>query len=76
MTRSLHHLRNAVLGLALAGALGFGATQAVAAPGQAAALRSCPDKGYDYPYASCGWGCPGGRGYCAAGGICRCGLIP
>ena len=76
MTRSLLHLRNALLGLAVAGALGFGATQATAAPGQADALRSCPSKPYDYPYASCGIGCPGGQGYCAAGGICRCGLIP
>jgi hypothetical protein len=76
MTRSLLHLRNALLGLAVAGALGFGTSQAVAAPEQAAAVRYCPDQGVDYYYAPCGYSCPGGRGYCAEGGICRCGYIP
>lgn len=69
-------LRRGLLGLMVAGSLGFGATQALATPSQAAAVRSCPDRGYEYYYAGCGFGCPGGKGYCAAGGICRCGLIP
>jgi hypothetical protein len=70
-------LRRGLLGLMVAGSLGFGATQALATPSQGpAAAATCPNKPYDYPYASCAWGCPGGQGYCGAGGICRCGLIP
>jgi hypothetical protein len=77
MSRSFTYLRRGLAALAMLGALGFGATQALATPGpDAAAVRYCPDRGFDYAYASCGFGCPGGRGYCAAGGICRCGLIP
>jgi hypothetical protein len=74
MTVSLLHPRRWLLGLVVAGSLGFGATQAIAAPGSAAVL-ACPDKGYDYPYSPCANAC-GGRGYCAEGGICRCGSIP
>ena len=76
MSRTLGALRRAVLGAAFVGSLGFGAAQAFASPGQAtAAVRTCPDTGYDYAYASCRIGCASG-GYCAAGGICRCGQIP
>ncbi|WP_420127699.1 hypothetical protein [Longimicrobium sp.] len=70
-------LRRGLLGLMVAGSLGFGATQALATPSQAStAAATCPSKGYDYYYASCAYACPGRQGYCSAGGICRCGLIP
>ncbi|HEU4452755.1 MAG TPA: hypothetical protein VFR81_06830 [Longimicrobium sp.] len=75
MIHSHAWLRRALLAVAAAGSLGFGATQALAGP-QESAARTCPARGYEYPYASCGFGCPGGRGYCGADGICRCGLIP
>lgn len=76
MSRTFGALRRAVLGAAFVGSLGFGASQAFATPEQAAAaVRTCPDTGYDYAYASCRIGCASG-GYCAAGGICRCGQIP
>ncbi|HEY0017375.1 MAG TPA: hypothetical protein VGC13_13780 [Longimicrobium sp.] len=77
MHGSTTYLRRGLLGLVFAGSLGFGATQALATPGQpAAAMAACPDMGYDYYYASCANACPRRQGYCAAGGICRCGQIP
>jgi hypothetical protein len=75
MSRMLTSLRRAVLGAAFVGSLGFGAAQAFASPEQAAVARTCPDRGYDYAYASCRIGCASG-GYCAEGGLCRCGQIP
>ena len=39
MSRSLPHLRRALLGIAVAGSLGFGATQAFAGPAGALAMR-------------------------------------
>lgn len=76
MSRTLASVRRMLLGAAFVGSLGFGAAQAFAAPGEAAAaVRTCPDRGYDYAYASCRTGCAVG-GYCAAGGICKCGYIP
>lgn len=75
MSRSLINLRRVLLGAAFVGSLGFGATQALATPEQAARAASCPNKGYDYPYAACRNGCAVG-GYCAAGGYCQCGYIP
>lgn len=41
MTRSIHRVRSGLLGLAVAGALGFGATQALAEPAPAAPAASC-----------------------------------
>lgn len=76
MGRSLTRLRAGLLGLAVAGSLGFGSTQALAGPQQQARVQTCPDSGYDYYYAPCAYGCPRQQGYCAAGGICRCGNIP
>ncbi|HSU17539.1 hypothetical protein [Longimicrobium sp.] len=78
MSRSLSYLRQGALAAALLGSLGFGAAQAFGstAPPAGAALRTCPDRGFDYAYASCAIGCPGSQGYCAEGGICRCGQIP
>ncbi len=76
MSCSLTWLRRGLLGLVCAGSLGFGATQAIAGPQQETRVGTCPDWGYDYYYAPCAYGCPGRQGYCAAGGICRCGYIP
>jgi hypothetical protein len=77
MKGSMTSLRRGLLGLAFAGSLGFGATQALATPGQAAAaVRTCPDEGYDYYYYSCAYPCYNQQGYCATGGVCRCGHIP
>jgi len=75
MSRSQIWLRHVLLAVATVGSLGFGATQALAGSQQPVA-KACPVQDYDYYYASCGFGCPGGQGYCAAGGICRCGPIP
>ncbi len=41
MRKWMHRTRNGVLGAALVGALGFGATQALAAPGEAAQGPVC-----------------------------------
>lgn len=76
MIQSHAWLRRVLVAAAAVGSLGFGATQALAGPDTAAAKKSCPIRGYDYPYASCGIGCPGGQGYCSEAGICRCGQIP
>lgn len=75
MSRSLSYLRGGFLGLAVVGALGFGASQAFGSPDQAR-VGTCPAMGYDYAYGPCGFGCPNGRGYCSESGICRCGDIP
>ena len=69
-------LRRGLLGLAFAGSLGFGASQALASPAQATAMGNCPVEGYDYYYAACAWGCPWQQGYCSETGWCRCGQIP
>jgi hypothetical protein len=78
MSGTISRVRQGVLAAALLGSLGFGAAQAFGSPPApaAAALRTCPDRGYDYGYASCAIGCPDGHGYCAQGGICQCGVIP
>jgi hypothetical protein len=75
MRLTLSHLRTILLGAAFVGSMGFGASQAFGSP-KPALLKSCPAKPFDYAYAPCGVGCPGGRGYCAEGGTCACGLIP
>jgi hypothetical protein len=41
VTRSIHKVRSGLLGLAVAGALGFGASHALAEPTQPAAADSC-----------------------------------
>jgi hypothetical protein len=78
MKGSMTYLRRGLLGLAFAGSLGFGATQALATPalGAPAAAGVCPDEGYDYYYYPCAYSCYRQQGYCAAGGVCRCGYIP
>lgn len=68
------HLRRGAFAAAILGSLGFGATQAYAGSA-AAAVRTCPAKGYEYAYASCRIGCSVG-GYCDANGYCQCGYIP
>lgn len=75
MSRSLSYLRRGFLGIAFAGAMGFGVTQAFASTDQARRL-SCPALGYDYEYTECAYSCPNHIGYCSAGGLCRCGQIP
>ncbi len=75
MCRSQTWLRHVLLAAATVGSLGFGATQALAVSSETA-MRTCPVEDYDYYYAPCASGCPGGAGYCAAGGRCRCGQIP
>ena len=63
MSRSLIHVCGALLGLFCAGALGFGAAQAVASPREAG-LRSCAITGYAYiPGTGCPE-CPSGEGWC------------
>jgi len=78
MSRTIDRLRQGVLAAAVLGSLGFGAAQAFGSPAETttAAVRTCPDRGFDYAYASCAIGCPTGQGYCAEGGVCRCGQIP
>jgi hypothetical protein len=75
MSRSPIYLRRGLLALACAGALGFGATQALASPEPPTRALYCPDRGFDYYYASCAASCPNNQGYCAAGGVCRCGQL-
>lgn len=77
MHGSATYLRRGLLGLAFAGSLGFGATQALATPGPTtAAMAACPAMGYDYYYAPCANACTRRQGYCSYNGICRCGQIP
>ena len=71
--RSSTMIRRLVFGLAVAGSMGFGATQALASP---AAPRSyCDEEGQIYvgtcPAVNCGSLCPSGVGACK-GGCCEC----
>ena len=78
MRSALTSFRHAVLGLTLAGALGFGATQALASP-RVAPPQTCPvpADGSDTYWYQCGWNCYNGIGYCSGSqGICKCGYIP
>jgi hypothetical protein len=77
MRSPLTLIRHAAAALVLAGALGFGATQALASP-QVAPPQTCPvpqDGSPTYWY-QCGQGCIGNIGYCNEYGICKCGYIP
>jgi hypothetical protein len=76
MSRSLSYLRRGLLGIAFAGSLGFGATQAFARSGGGPIIKYCPATGEDYPYSPCASGCDIGRGYCTAEGRCVCGDLP
>lgn len=76
MSRIQMNLRRVLLGLAVTGSLGFGATQAIATTPSQAAPVACPDLGTDYYYSPCVIACGGRQAYCADGGICRCGLMP
>lgn len=78
MRSPLTSFRHAVLGLAVAGALGFGATQVLASP-RVAPTQTCPvpADGSDTYWYQCGWNCYNGIGYCSGSqGICKCGYIP
>lgn len=80
MNRLLIHSRRALLGLAVASSLGFGATQAFARPSTIPLTYTCDATGYDYADPWCSSVCQihGVRvgGYCSASGVCRCGYIP
>jgi hypothetical protein len=71
MSRSLHHLRGAVLGLAFLGAMGFGATQAAARP-QSGEKRLPPVCRTDQILCYCaGWVClPRAGGPCPSPESC------
>jgi hypothetical protein len=68
----LLRVRQVVFGLAVAGALGFGTTQAVASP---RARSLCDGEGQVYlgtcPGRNCGGYCPSGVGACSQG-CCEC----
>lgn len=71
MRRSLSHLRGALFGTAVAISLGFGASQALAAPAAAARFASCPySPNGPYFYGPCETDCVA-RGYDF--GFCRYG---
>lgn len=60
MSRSLSYLRRGLLGAAVAGALGFGATQALATPAQTSARTVCSPEMEAY----CAQLCGEAGGYC------------
>lgn len=65
--RSIRTVRRGVLGLAFAGALGFGASQALASPAPAAAEQSCDTV--------CNRACRAAGfigGFCGGGVSCSC----
>ncbi len=68
------NLRRGLLGLVVTASLGFGVTQALAAPAAARAQsNSCPYSGNGpYIYPPCEEACPGGFGYCDGNGSCVC----
>ena len=64
MSRSLSFLRRGFLAVAIVASLGFGATQALAAPDRAARYGSCELTGYGYfPERGCAE-CQFISGYC------------
>ena len=79
MSRSLSFLRRGLLGITVAGALGFGATQALASPQSRGpdGPHYCPIDDINGPYYSeyCGQGCAEGIGYCSMEGRCVCGYF-
>ncbi|MBV9772602.1 MAG: hypothetical protein JO040_01545, partial [Gemmatimonadetes bacterium] len=64
MSRSLSNLRRGLLGIAFAGAMGFGVTQAFATSTRIASPAVCQATGYNYVPST---GCPG----CLFGGYCN-----
>ncbi len=77
MIRSLSFVRRGLLGIAVAGTLAFGTTQALASPQAGSAPPACPiDPEGPYYSGPCGQGCPDGIGYCTMKGYCECGYIP
>lgn len=73
MSRSLSNLRRGLLGIAVVGSLGFGVTQAFAAPAQASKRNMCSREMDAYCDYSCGL--DGLRGYCNGSGPymwCEC----
>jgi hypothetical protein len=70
MIRRHWTVRGAVFGAAIVAALGFGATQALAAPATEAGFPNCRDNDDCYAPDQCG---PNG-GMCFGGGRCMCPL--
>ncbi len=76
MKHAISTVRNIVFGAVIAGSLGFGATQATAAPSSGSAcdgpgnvyLGTCPGTG---PRSDCGLYCDSGVGVCS-NGCCTC----
>lgn len=73
MRTSMQRMRQVLFGLAVAGSLGFGATQALAS--QPALREPCDGEGQIYvgtcPGKNCGSLCPSGVGACSFG-CCNC----
>lgn len=66
MSRSLSYLRRGLLGIAFVGSLGYGATQALAAPPQVPVARFCEAWCNDYCEQQ------GQMGTCRFDGTCWC----
>jgi hypothetical protein len=72
MTRFTRMLRQGVFAAATIAALGFGATQAFAAPrAQADAARVCSRGQHEMCHATCVW-YGYDRGWCIGDGLCEC----
>lgn len=80
MTRSLAYLRRGILGIAFAGSLGYGATQAFAAPERKNPVLGRCDPTDPWEDVRCASACISllgeQTGYCSDLGYCRCGFEP
>jgi hypothetical protein len=72
MTMMIRRVRQWSLAALVAASLGFGATQVVAAPAEAAEARACDPVRCDQ---KCKDAIPGSRGVCVGGRFCDC-LLP
>jgi hypothetical protein len=76
MSRSLSYLRRGLLGIAVVGSLGFGATQAWGSPSVFSNDGTCPyDSMGPYKYRPCNEYC-GGSAYCDGVSSCVCVTFP
>jgi hypothetical protein len=76
MSRSLSRLRRGLLGIAFAGSMGLGVTQAFANSDKVNDAGTCPRTGEDYPSGLCGFRCANPYAYCSAEGYCICPPTP
>lgn len=67
MSRSLSYLYRGLLGIVFVGSLGFGASQALAAPSQVSQQRWCSEAYCDDYCGRMGW-----DGQCTREGACEC----